>query len=136
MKQKVLLENAIKHAFIVLVLLAIYPAVHGFLSTLRPQDYDIVTIASSLLIMAYLFADYAFTYSVTNLKMVGERFLDHLITSFIIFGTGGLLMISVVSLEMAVQKDFAFFRMLALIFYASLALYDFWDLNRALKNYK
>lgn len=135
MKQNIFTENAIKNLIIIVCLIIFYFPLHDFLSTLPLGSYDSITLVSTLLIMSFLFADYAFTYSASNLANTLERYLDHTITAIIIFGTGALLEISIMSLNLRLQTGFKLLELPAFLFYVSLVLYDFWDLNRALKKY-
>ena len=133
MKQKVIVENIAKNLVVVFALVLSFFPIKEFLGSLQVGDYAMIGILSSLLIMAFLFADYAFTYTASDLGNVGERALDYLITAIIMYGTGVLLEISVLSLNLSIQKNFGFFSFISFLFYLSLVLYDFWDLNRAMK---
>ena len=135
MKQNIFKENLIKNAIIIICLVVFYFPLKNFLVQLPVGSQDSITIVSTLLIMSFLFADYAFTYTSSNLKNIRERMLDHTITAIIIFGTGALLEISIISLNLKLGREFTLLEMLGFLFYFSLVLYDFWDLNRALKNY-
>src|SRR3989338_4540244 len=135
MKRKIFWENVIKNLIVAILLTAFFFPLNDFLFSLTKADLNSITIVSTLLIMAFLFADFAFTYSVSNLRNSWERFLDHSITAIIIFGTGALLEISLVSLNLILQREFILLEALGLLFYISLVLYDFWDLERGLKKY-
>ncbi|MEK9181180.1 MAG: hypothetical protein AAB871_03025 [Patescibacteria group bacterium] len=136
MKQKIIKENIVKNLIIALALVLSYFPIKSFLGSLQIVDYSMVGVISSLLIMAFLFADYAFTYTSSNLGSKWERMLYHSITTIIMYGTGALLEISILAINLGIQKNFVFLGFIAFLFYISLVLYDFWDLNRALKNYK
>ena len=135
MKQNIFIENAIKNLIVIICLIIFYFPLNDFLFKLPLSSYDSITLVSTLLIMSFLFADYAFTYTASNLGNSFERYLDHAITAIIIFGTGTLLEISLVSLNLRLQTEFKLLELPAFLFYISLVLYDFWDLNRALKKY-
>lgn len=136
MKQKIIIENIVKNVLVAVALIISLVSIRDFLSKLQPADYSMIGIISSLLIMAFLFADYAFTYTASNLQNPSERMLDHSLTTLIMYGTGVLLEIAVLSLDMAIGRNFFFLEFIAVLFYISLVMYDFWDLNRALKNYR
>lgn len=134
MNQKILIENIIKNVILVILLILFYFPLKKFLVQLNMEDYDSILIVSTLLIMAFLFADYAFTYKFANLKNSPERFLAHLTTGIIMFGTGALLECTVVSLNLQIANNFFLLELIIVLFYISLVLYDFFDLNDALKN--
>lgn len=123
------IENICKNIILIVLLWGFYYPVRAFLAQLRTEDYDAILIVSTLLIMAFLFADYAFTYSGLSAKMV-DRYIGHVITFLIMFGSGALLEITVISLDLRIEKTFILFRFLAVIFYSSLVIHDFWDLKR------
>ena|SRR3989344_6362787 len=135
MKKKFFWENVIKNLLIVTGLIIFYFPLRDFLLQLHPEGYDSITLVGTVLIMSFLFADFAFTYSASNLKNTWERMLDHTITAIIMFGTGALLEISILSLNFRLGTNFSLLEFLGFLFYSSLVLYDFWDLNRALKGY-
>lgn len=132
MKQKILKENLIKNLIVLIALVIFYSPLVDFLQQLPLRAYDSITLVSTVLIMAFLFADYAFTYSAADIRSTGQRFLGHLITAIILFGTGALLQISILSLNLSLQTRFCLMEILGWLFYASLVLYDFWDLNRGM----
>ena len=136
MKQNTFAENCAKHLLLIICLVIFYFPLRSFLAGFQPNNYDSTILVSSLLIMSCLFADYAFTYTSSDLTNVPERYLDHAITAIVIFSTGALLEISIVSLNFKLQTEFKLLELVAFLFYISLVLYDFWDLNRALKKYQ
>ena len=135
MKKQLLLENTLKNLFILGGLIIFYFPLHSFLTSLQPANYDSIVFVSTLLIMAFLFADYAFTFTASDLRRPTERLLDYTITTLIMFGTGALLQMSLLAINLRLMKNFVLLDFVAILFYISLVLYDFWDLNRALKNF-
>ena len=136
MRNQILKEYITKNLLVILALVFVYFPIRSFFYSLQSSDLSLIATISTLLIMAFLFADYAFTYTTSDLRVIYERVLDHSITAIIMFGTGTLLEVSVVALNSALEKPFALMGLIAVLFYISLVLYDFWDLNRALKNYR
>jgi hypothetical protein len=135
MRKRILIENLIKNIVITVLLVLFFFESRNFLLHTNTDDYDSIVLLSSLLIVAFLFADYSFTYELSNLKDMKERILGHIITGIIIFGTGALLEIALTTLNFKIQRQFVLLDLLGLLFYLSLVLYDFWDLERGLKKH-
>ena len=89
-----------------------------------------IIVLSSLLIMAFLFGTYSFTFKDSDMEHASKRMLDHLQTGFTIFGCGALLEISYLTVNAQLHTTFSFMGLLMALFYASLVLFDFWDLMR------
>lgn len=135
MRRRVFIENAVKNILVALCLAVFYFHSKSFLIQTPSQDYDSIILLSSLLIVAFLFADFSFTYELSGLKSFGERMLGHTLTAIIIFGTGALLEIALTTLNLQIKREFLLLDLLGLLFYISLVLYDFWDLERGLRKH-
>jgi hypothetical protein len=135
MHNKIIAENIYKNLIILVLLAVFYLPLKTFLVSLRSTDYDSVILAANLMIVAFLFADYAFTYSASDLTKSKGRYLDHAVAGICIFGTGALLEVSTVALNLKLGANFLLFDLVATLFYISLVLYDFWDLKRGLQKY-
>lgn len=135
MRRRVFIENSVKNIVVALCLVVFYFQSKSFLIQTPSQDYDSIILLSSLLIVAFLFADFSFTYELSGLKSFGERMLGHTLTAIIIFGTGALLEIALTTLNLQIKREFLLLDLLGLLFYISLVLYDFWDLERGLRKH-
>ena len=135
MRRRVFIENTVKNILVALCLAVFYFQSKSFLLQTPSQDYDSIILLSSLLIVAFLFADFSFTYELSGLKSFGERMLGHTLTAIIIFGTGALLEIALTTLNLQIKREFLLLDLLGLLFYISLVLYDFWDLERGLRKH-
>jgi|SRR3989344_43575 len=135
MRRRVFIENTVKNVIVALCLVIFYFQSKVFLLQTPSQDYDSIILLSSLLIVAFLFADFSFTYELSGLKSFGERMLGHTLTAIIIFGTGALLEIALTTLNLQIKREFLLLDLLGLLFYISLVLYDFWDLERGLRKH-
>lgn len=131
-KNKPIRQNFIKHFFIAVLLSFVYWSLRDTLQDVSAENYGSILTVSTLLIMAFLFADYAFTFQGTDFKKTSSALLSQLLTGMIIFGTGALLLIVSVTLNLLLESNFFLFNLIAVLFYLSLVLYDFWDLHRSL----
>ena len=128
MRKDYLLENAAKNILIILLLALAYAPIQSFFLTVNPGAYDSILFVVSILILAFLFADYAFDYPPAKLKNKCLRYLGHAETFLIMLGTGLLLEATLIVLELRLGVVPTFFQLIAALFYVSLVLYDFWDL--------
>ena len=132
MKQKLLAENAVKHLIALALLYFSYSPLEHFITSLNTDSIgeQTIIILSSLLIMAFLFGTYTFTFKDSNMTKSGRRTLDYLQTGITLFGCGALLEISYLAINAQIHTTFSFMGMLMILFYISLALFDFSDLAR------
>lgn len=89
--KKILLENTIKNTLILILLLILYKPVQDLFTNIGSEHYGNLLVTTSLLIMAVLFADYAFTYAHTKMKSSIDRYFSHSITFIIMLCTGLML---------------------------------------------
>lgn len=135
MRTKLLWENAVKHLVVVILLYVTYGYVKNFFVTLTTDNIgqQSIIILSSLLIMAFLFGNYTFSFKDSELRRPRHRFLDHLNTAIVTFGCGALLEISYAAINLQLQQPFKIMGLLMVLFYLSLVMFDFWDFMRGLK---
>lgn len=132
LKKLILIENFLKNILTIAFIFISKPFMDNFLTSV--DDYGSILTFTTLLIMAFLFATYAFAYPNTKLKNTIERYINHLLTTTMIYGTGVLLYLSSISLQLQVQKTSGFINFISIIFFLSLVLYDFYDLKNAVNN--
>lgn len=130
MMKKFILENFIKNILITAVLVAAYPLQVVTFKAIDRQYYDSLLLAASILIVAALFAVYTYSYAHSDLKVFWQRYLGHVITALITLCTGLLLEAVVIIINLIIGFHLWVFDVVAPLFYASLIMYDFWDLFR------
>lgn len=82
--------------------------------------------------MAFLFANYTFTFKDSELKQPVYRFFDYLNTGIVSFGCGALLEISYLVINIQLKQPFLMMGILMILFYIALVIFDFWDLLRGI----
>lgn len=135
MYTKVFIENCIKNLIVLIGLGIFLWPVSSFLNSLQQVSFETMAIVSTLLANAFLIADYAFSYTNTHIERPSHRLLGHIIAGIIMFGTGASLEITMVASGLAIGTTFGPLVFLSILFYISLVLYDFWDLDRALRHH-
>ena len=138
MENRLLRENGIKNGIVIILLYFLYSPTKQFLNSLTTDaiGYQTIIVLASLLIMAFLFATYTFTFKDSSLDSPFRRLLDYINTGIIMFGCGSLLEISYITINIQLKTTFYLIGMLMLLFYISLVLFDFWDLMRAFKQHE
>lgn len=94
------------------------------------EHYSDLLIVTSLLIMAVLFADYAFTYEHTRMESFWDRYLSHSVTFIVLLCTGLMLESVVILINLETNTNVWIITFIAVAFYISLAMYDYWDILR------
>jgi len=123
----------IKNVVVLALLLFSYSNISSYITSLATDaiGYQTIIVLSSLLIMAFLFANYTFTFKDSKLDKPIARMFDYLNTGIMIYGCGLLLEISYIAVNTQLQSTFIIMGILMMLFYISLVLFDFWDLVRA-----
>ena len=136
MNNKFLLENVLKNIIVIVLLYLMFNPIKNFLESLNTDSigYQSIIVLASLLIMAFLFGNYTFTFKDSNLEH-SMRFLDYLNTGLVMFGCGALLEIAFLAINLQLKANFTIIGILMLIFYITVILFDFWDLIRGMKHY-
>ncbi len=129
--KKILIENTIKNVVILLFLLILYSPLLALFKKIDSRHYDSLLITTSLLIMAVLFADYAFTYAHTKMKNIFNRYLSHVLTFIIMLCTGLMLESVVIIVNLKTGFNVWVITFVSFAFYISLIMYDFWDILRS-----
>ena len=134
MRTKILIEGIIKNIVTSAVVYLLIAPTRSFLSSLPYDAINLQTIivCSSLLIMAFLFGAFGFSFKDTLFTHPVRRFLDHIQSAFYLLGCGALLVISSITLDIQLHVHFALMEWLMILFYLSLILFDFYDLLRGL----
>jgi len=133
LRDTAIVENAIKNVFVVVLLYMICAPLEVFIGSLDTDatGYQSIIILSSLLIMAFLFAAYTFTFKDSDMTVPSRRMLDYINTGITYFGCGALLEISYFAINAQLKTNFTFMGVLMALFYLALVMFDFWDLHRA-----
>lgn len=131
--KKLLIENTIKNILLLALLIGSYGRLLKLFKNIDPEHYDSLLMTITLLIMAVLFADYAFTYAHTRIKNLLDRYLSHVITFMIMLCTGLLLESVVMIVNLKTNLNVWLITFVSITFYASLVLYDYWDILRSEK---
>ena len=129
---RLLLENVLKNLVVFILLLVVYGPVKSEILSFSTDaiGYQTIITLAALLIMAFLFATYSFTFRDSELESPLQRLFDYFNTGITIFGCGLLLEISYITINIQLHSTFTFIGFLMLLFYITLVLYDFWDLRR------
>lgn len=125
---KILIENTAKNILILILLYAFYQPIVELYSKIDATHYDSLLTTVTLLIMAALFADYAFTYGHSKMESTINRWLSHIITFLIMLCTGVMLESVVILLRLKTGMDIWVMTFVSIAFYISLVLYDYWDI--------
>jgi len=128
MEWKYIKENVVKNVLAIVILVFAYSSLQALFATVPADSYESIILATSILILAFLFADYAFEYHGKDIKNWRIRMLGHTQTFLTALGTGLSLEVVVIVLHLKMGVTTLFFPFIAIIFYASLVMYDFWDL--------
>ncbi|OGZ00753.1 MAG: hypothetical protein A3B13_00790 [Candidatus Liptonbacteria bacterium RIFCSPLOWO2_01_FULL_45_15] len=138
MRTKFLWENTVKHIIVVVLLYLTYGYVKDFFAILATDNigHQSVIVLSSMLLMAFLFASYTFSFKDSDMRHSLQRFLDHINTAIVIFGCGVLLEISYVAINSQLHQSFTIMGWLMILFYISLVMFDFWDLMRGIRQHE
>ena len=128
--KKIIIENTIKNIIITLILIFLYQPMFDLFSNIDQTHYPNLLTTFTLLIMAVLFADYAFTYKDTNLQNHKLRIISYAITFIIMLCTGILLELVVILVNLELGFHLYIISIVSILFYISLVLYDYWDLLR------
>ena len=129
--KKILIENIVKNTVILILLLVFYQPLLNLFKSINSEHYGSLLITASLLIMAVLFADYAFTYEHTKMKSFFNRFISYGTTFLTILCTGLMLESVVILVNLETGLNVWVITFVAVAFYISLVMYDFWDLLRS-----
>jgi hypothetical protein len=132
MLRRMLGENATKHVVVGVALYFSYGWVKKFFEHLNADNIgqQSIIVLSSLLIMAFLFANYTFSFKDSDLKRGWQRLVDYIQTGIISFGCGALLEISYGAIKAQLHQPFMMMGVLMSLFYVALVMFDFWDLLR------
>lgn len=127
MKRQFFIENLIKNLIIIFLLLILYLPFKNFFQQFPIDSYSNILTVTAILIAAAVFADYAFSYVDKFVNKKAIRFFGHAITFIIMFCTGILLEVTVIIINLEFN-DFVWpLTLVAILYYLSLVLYDFWD---------
>lgn len=129
--KKILLENTIKNTLILILLLILYKPMQDLFTNIGSEHYGNLLVTTSLLIMAVLFADYAFTYAHTKMKSPIDRYFSHSITFIIMLCTGLMLESVMILINLETGVNVWIITFVSAAFFLSLIMYDYWDILRA-----
>lgn len=130
----VLRENLIKNCILLVSLVVLFFPINTIMQDIAPENIDSVLLFSSLVFVAALFANFAFTYEFSDVKNRFERILGHSTTFFVMLSIGLLLEISVIAISIKIPSTTFMFAAIASIVYLASVLYDFWDIFRIYEN--
>jgi len=128
--RKILIENTVKNLIILILLFILYRPMLDLFKNISSEHYSDLLIVTSLLIMAVLFADYAFTYEHTRMESFWDRYLSHSVTFIVLLCTGLMLESVVILINLETNTNVWIITFIAVAFYISLAMYDYWDILR------
>lgn len=128
MGKGIFIENLIKNLILIILFIFLFNPLKEVFISLPKENYDNILTVTTLLIMAALFADYAFSYVTKDITKGSIRYFGHLITLLILFCTGVLLEVTVIVVNLENNKFVWPITLIAVVFYFSLILFDFWDL--------
>ena len=120
-------ENIIKNIILIVLLTVMFLPLQGFFESVSDTSHNSILLVTSLLIMAALFANYAFKYRDLGLKNIRVRILGHVTTFLVMLLIGILLEITVIVTNLVVRMFAWPIVLIALLFFVSTILYDFWD---------
>ena len=129
--KKILIENTIKNIIILILLFILYKPAQDLFKNIGSEHYGNLLITTSLLIMAVLFADYAFTYAHTKMNNFFDRYLSHGITFIIMLCTGLMLESVVILVNLETSINVWVITFVSVAFYISLIMFDYWDILRS-----
>ncbi len=141
--KQILLQSAIKHALLIVVLLLLQPSIADGLSKMS-QDRNalgLVLIVSSLLIAGAVAGFLSFRYESAR-ESHGERapswhlIIGHVTTAGLLFVIGTLMIVATSglnALHASATGGQPYFGWLAAILYLSLVFYDIYDLGRGIE---
>ena len=137
--KQVLVQAAIKHVLLIIVLLALQPSITDGLGRMS-QDrvaLGLVLIVSSLLVAGAVSGFFSFRYEVSRKNHVvrgpyWHLIIGHLTTAGLLFVIGTLMIVVISSLNAIHTSVEAppYFGWFAVILYMSLVFYDIYDLGR------
>ena len=130
--RRILRENLLKNALLVLLLFFSYSPIadflgHSELATDKPLAGDVL-VAISIVAVIACFGNFAFTYEKVDASRA-HRLLAHLLSGMLMYVIGASLIFTRVLLA-TLMGPFVFVDILLALLYAAAVLYDFWDLFR------
>ena len=129
---QLLVENGVKTLVILLVLVGIWLFwIDNSITAIKDQRHQgyILTVVG-LLLAGSIAGTFAFSYKSTSLHNLPHRLLAHSTTLLLTLGIGVLFEITIASLKVIVGYINVPILIALIIVYASINLYDFWDLLR------
>jgi hypothetical protein len=140
--KQVLLQAAVKHVLLIIVLLTLQPSIMDGLGRMSKDQValGLVLIVSSLLIAGAVSGFFSFRYE-ADFKSPAERgpfwhlMIGHLTTAGLLFVIGTLMTVMIGGLNAIHTSVEAppYFGWLAVILYMSLVFYDIYDLGRKIQ---
>ena len=123
-------ENLFKNFLILVIALAFYPILSHALIPIQLDQMGDFLLIISVLLMTVCFANFAFTYEKSKLKIRAQKNLSH-ISTFVFMLLIALLLESIVLAVKIVYPSFYVIILgFAVLLYIGVILYDFWDLLR------
>ncbi len=131
--KKVLIENLVKNAILIVILLLAYIPIKEFFLEIDDAYLGDVLLTVSILIVTACFGNFAFSYERIEGEKFSHRIIAHLTTGFLMLSIGLLLEIVQVLISREIGS-FWIFEISILLIYAGTVGFDFWDVLRLKDN--
>lgn len=132
LEQTFIKENLIKNLIVIVLTFVFYPYIKTGLADVTAASTGDFLLIISILLVTVCFANFAFTYETVKIKDFGKRILAHIDTFIFML----LIALTLESMIIAVSKTYPSLTVIVTVFsillYIGIALYDFWDINRAI----
>ena len=127
-------EILIKNIFLIVASIGLYPVIVRSLSPIHDNAIlSTIILFVGLIIVAPLFANFAFTYERTLITNFWHRMSGHCVAFVIMLAT--LLLIEMIDvLFFMLVGDMFVFRLILVLLVVGILLYDFWDAYRIIFN--
>lgn len=123
-------HNFIKNALIIILAIILEPVFFASIQPIKVEQMGNFLLIISILLVSACFANFAFTYEKSNLKIPAVRLIAHSATFTFMLLIALLLECLVLAVQVVYPSFYSIIFALALLLYTGVILYDFWDLYR------
>ncbi len=124
-------ENILKNLIVIVLAALFFPLQFRAFAAVQPDQISDLLLVLSVLLVTVCFANFAFTYEKSKLKIPSSRLLAH-ISTFIFMLLIALMLEGTVLAVNAVYPSFTgIITIYSVLLYVGVVLYDFWDLSLA-----
>lgn len=129
--KQLLIENIYKNLLILVVAIALYPALKDSLDQINIDQTGNFLLVISMFLVTVCFANFEFTYAKSQLDNRLGKWLATSSTAIFMFLIALLLETIILIIKLIYPSFFGLFFGFSVLLYTGIILYDFWDLIRS-----